>query len=177
MSTENWKPLPSFPSHFDISDKGRVKFKERTVLSTSGRKRHWPERILPLIETSFGYWMVYLWVNGKMRAKKVHSLVLETFVGPKPEGMQCRHLDGNRKNNELTNLRWGTQKENEADKTTHGTLMVGEKHHMSKLTNQQTAEIRKIAAEGITKTKIALMFDVSRTTISLIVNNKIRNKV
>src|SRR5271166_1685861 len=44
-----------------------------------------------------------------------HTLVLLTFVGPCPEGYECRHLDGNPANNRLRNLAWGTRLENAAD--------------------------------------------------------------
>ena len=43
------------------------------------------------------------------------------FVGPTPDGMQIRHLDGDRSNGRLENLTYGTGKENAADKNTHGT--------------------------------------------------------
>jgi molybdenum cofactor biosynthesis enzyme MoaA len=51
----------------------------------------------------------------------VHHLVAELFIGPRPEGHQVRHFDGNSANNAATNLRYGTQSENELDKVRHGT--------------------------------------------------------
>ncbi len=54
--------------------------------------------------------------------KKVHHLVLETFVGPRPEGYLARHLDGNPQNNKVKKLTWGTHKENYADAVRHGTM-------------------------------------------------------
>ncbi len=54
--------------------------------------------------------------------RSVHRLVLEAFVGPCPEGMQCCHFpDRNPANNRLSNLRWDTAKANAADKVIHGT--------------------------------------------------------
>lgn len=52
--------------------------------------------------TDTGYKVVH--INGKRY--RVHRLVLETFVGPCPDGMECDHSDRNRRNNALTNLRW-----------------------------------------------------------------------
>lgn len=49
----------------------------------------------------------------------VHRLVLEAFVGPCPENMECRHLNGVRSDCRLDNLAWGTKAENEADKKKH----------------------------------------------------------
>lgn len=56
--------------------------------------------------------------GGYLRARiqgkdyRVHHLVLETFVGMCPPGMQCDHINRNRTDNRLENLRWVTPKEN-----------------------------------------------------------------
>ena len=70
-----------------------------------------------------------------------HRVVLESFVGKRPEGMQARHVDGNPANNRLSNLCWGTAAENEADKAMHGTKAVGSKNGASKLTEEMVREI------------------------------------
>lgn len=60
--------------------------------------------------------------------RSVHQLVLEAFVGPCPPGMQCRHFpDRNPANNHLSNLQWGTPKQNAADRVIHGTNGNGRK--------------------------------------------------
>lgn len=64
---------------------------------------------------------VYLTRNSKKMTAKVHQLVLEAFVGPRPEGMVTRHLNGDPSDNRLTNLAWGTHAENNADTVQHGT--------------------------------------------------------
>ena len=59
-------------------------------------------------KTGRGYLSVK--INGK--AYYVHRLVLEAFVGPCPEGFECDHLDRNRRNNTLTNLRYCSRTDN-----------------------------------------------------------------
>ena len=59
----------------------------------------------------------------------VHRLVLEAFVGPRPEGMVARHLNGDPGDNRLENLAWGTQSENNYDKVRHGTHHNANKTH------------------------------------------------
>ena len=59
-----------------------------------------------------GYYQVTLCKSGNHYFKYVHRLILETFVGPCPEDMECLHLDENKKNNNLENLKWGTHSEN-----------------------------------------------------------------
>jgi hypothetical protein len=79
-------------------------------------------RVLKPARSSSGYPILNL---GRRAQQFVHRLVLETFVGPRPAGHQAVHGDGDRYNNALTNLRWATRKENEADKRRHGTLLLG----------------------------------------------------
>lgn len=61
--------------------------------------------------------MVNLDVGGKTIVRSVHQLILETFVGPKPDGMEgCHYPDSDKSNNRLDNLRWDTHGENAKDK-------------------------------------------------------------
>jgi hypothetical protein len=59
-----------------------------------------------------GYLYVSLSKKGKHHVRTIHYLMMLTFVGQRPEGMDVRHLDGNKKNNSLDNLAYGTRKEN-----------------------------------------------------------------
>ncbi len=59
-----------------------------------------------------GYLYVGLWKDGKQKNRKVHQLVLETFVGPHPPGMLACHRDDDPENNHLDNLYWGTPTQN-----------------------------------------------------------------
>jgi hypothetical protein len=77
--------------------------------------------VLKPTPTSSGYQSIKL----RGRGRYVHRLMLEAFVGPCPTGHQAAHCDGDRHNNVLTNLRWATRKENEADKLRHGTHQYG----------------------------------------------------
>lgn len=95
----------------------------------------------------------------------VHALVCEAFKGPRPQGAQCRHLDGNKYNNAAENLAWGTASENNADKIAHGTTLHGEKNPMAVLTSSQVTEMRRDREK--TKTSYANLgrkFNVSTMT-------------
>ena len=59
-----------------------------------------------------GYLRVNLSQNNKQHQLSVHRLVYETFIGPIPKDMLIDHIDGNRANNKLNNLRLVTQSEN-----------------------------------------------------------------
>ncbi len=88
----------------------------------------------------------YLTVCLRGRVLTVHRLVLLAFVGECPAGMECRHIDGDRLNSNLSNLAWGTHAENDADKRRHGTMVVlrGEQHGNARLSDAKIADIRSL---------------------------------
>lgn len=110
VSNEQWKSIEGF-GRYEISDTGRIRSFTR-----------WPEgRVLRRrIRAKDGYDEAHLRDSqGVISYLSVHRLVLETFVGPCPEGMEARHLDGDPNNNDLANLCWGTHLENMRDRARH----------------------------------------------------------
>ena len=101
----------------------------------------------------------------------LHRVVLEAFVGPCPDGLQARHLDGNKTHNWLSNLAWGTQSENEFDKRAHGTAQIGERNGYASLTNNEVHQIRELITE-FSDRELAELFCVTRPTISRIRTGK-----
>jgi hypothetical protein len=120
-----------------------------------------------------GYHRVVIYNNGKRKRYFAHHLVLVVFVGPQPEGMICRHFpDRNPANNTVSNLSWGTQLENEADKDVHGTRhrMPGEKHPFAILTAERVIKIRQDYATGeFTQQELASREGVTRGAIGDVV--------
>lgn len=112
-----------------------------------------------------GYYQVMLRNTEQIRNIFIHVLVLEVFVGPRPEGMQCRHIDGNPANNHVSNLAWGTGSENNSDQVRHGTRIQGETHPMSKLTADDVLEIRRRRANGEPLISLAREFHLTKTTV------------
>jgi len=121
------------------------------------------------------YHCVYLFRNGLRATKFIHRLLAITFID-KPLNKNygiVRHLDDIKVNNTLTNLAWGTQKDNMADRILNGNSNKGEKHGMSKLTRFDVWAIRRLdEIEGIRQHQIATVFGVCQQTISLIVTKK-----
>ena len=103
--------------------------------------------------------------TGKQKVFGVHRLVLEAFVGIRPPGQECRHLDGNPENNRLENLCWGTPTENQGDRVRHGTTNRGERNGMSKLTRKQAEAIRKRRLAGEPLKAIAEDFGIHIATV------------
>src|SRR5688572_26642217 len=119
QSTEEFRAVPGHPG-YEVSNLGRVR-----SYWTRGVEKHIGNqpRLLRPFKNKLGYLAVTL-AGG--RKKSIHRLVLETFVGPCPDGMEARHVnDNNPANNRLSNLCWGTRQENCDDKKRHGTHKVG----------------------------------------------------
>jgi len=117
----------------------------------------------------------HLYVKIEEKSYQVHRLVLSAFARPSDCGEECRHLDGDPKNNRIENLRWGTRAENIADKAVHGTGNQGARHPMAKLTDEQARMARELKSRlskkgcrGVT-TFLARWFGVSQGQMSMIV--------
>lgn len=121
MSTEYWKPVVGYEGLYEVSNQGRARSLARCVHTKTG-VRQWKGRVLKPRIGSGGYALVSLYDRERVLHVRVHVLVLETFVGPRPaKNYDCCHNDGNVTNNALNNLRWDTRKENHADLVRHGT--------------------------------------------------------
>ena len=118
-----------------------------------------------------GYPTVNLAKGGNKAARRIHRLVLEAFVGPCPAGHVACHGDGNRSNNDLTNLRWDTPKANSADALRHGTRARGSRCN-SKLVEDDVFEIRRLRDEGVPAGEVASRFGVSRKNVEAIVTRR-----
>jgi hypothetical protein len=142
--TERWKIVADAET-YEVSDLGRVR---RT---TTGK-------FLRLTVSNRGYETCAVWKDGIQKFRFVHRLVLDAFVGPKRPGEHCRHLNGNKRDNRLSNLKWGTAAENHADQVAHGTRAVGSRVCGARLTEDSA---RFIANSNMGSFALARMFGVS----------------
>lgn len=101
---EAWVAIPGY-ENYEVSNFGQVRRGDR-VLKQQIRRG--------------GYAAVTLFRAAKRKDRYVHQLVCEAFHGPRPPGYQTRHLDDDKSNNTPENLRWGTAKENRADRIRNG---------------------------------------------------------
>jgi hypothetical protein len=149
-----------------------------------GGRRSVKGRILKQFRDGRGYVRVGIHKEGKTLFCLVHRLVLEAFVGPCPDGMQCRHFpDRDPTNNRLGNLQWGTPGENQADRKIHGTNLRG-KRARRRLEESVEIEIRKLYGRNsedshykkgkVTQRELAVKYGVSLSLINHIVNARER---
>jgi hypothetical protein len=102
----------------------------------------------------------------------VHRLVLSAFVGDCPPGMVGCHNDGDKSNNRVSNLRWGTPKENARDMIAHGTAPIGSKNGGSIFTEQDIPIICALYDAGQNTCQIADDFGVNVSTIQRILSGE-----
>lgn len=116
--TERWLPVPGYEGLYEVSDRGRVRSLDRVVNHASGPSRRKGVMLRSMLNG--GRQQVSLWRDGQRKMRFTHHLVLEAFVGPRPEGLECLHWDDDPANNRLENLRWGTSAENKHDAVRNG---------------------------------------------------------
>lgn len=119
---------------------------------------------------------VALWDGQVKRLVRVYVLVLETFVGPCPQGYVARHLNDIADDNRLSNLVWGTQAENVHDAGVNRrrdlSLSSGDQHTSSSLRNEEVLCIREKYAAGASRKDLAEEFRVPLYTIRDVVTRK-----
>lgn len=109
---ETWRPIPNWEGYYEVSDHGRIRSIDRSILHINGEVHRVKGRKMRLHKNQFGY--LYTMGSRENRQKRiwVHRAVLESFVSLRPEGMVCMHLNNDRTDNRVENLQWGTQKDN-----------------------------------------------------------------
>lgn len=117
LEGEEWKDAVGYEGRYQVSNYGRVKSLERWV--EQGRKtstvysRMIKARILRCIYGPYGYLIVCLKKTNKEQvSEKIHILVAKAFIPNTENKPQIDHIDTNKHNNVLYNLRWCTAKEN-----------------------------------------------------------------
>lgn len=111
--------------------------------------------------------------GGRYKTFRVHSLVLRTFIGLCPSGMEACHKNGVKTDNNLDNLYWGLPERNRDDNHRLGVYACGEDHTQAKLSVDQVAEIRtRYAAGGVFQRELAEEFGVTTSNINAIVRGR-----
>lgn len=103
---EEWRDIKGYENVYQVSNLGKV------------RSLHYGRtRILAQSENIDGYLVVNLCINMNKRSFRVHRLVASAFIANPQNKPQVNHIDENKKNNQIKNLEWTTEKEN----STYGT--------------------------------------------------------
>lgn len=148
--------VPGWEEMYAVTDDGRLWSAPRETATGGLKSPH---------TDSKGYEVASLSKSGDVTWKRVHSLVLQSFRGPRPDGHVCRHLNGDPADNRIENLKWGTYSENEKDKARHGTSSAGESNGRAKLEEADVVAMRKEHADGKSVSKISKDYGLSKCQV------------
>lgn len=165
LKDEVFLPVVGYEDDYVVSNYGRIK---RVRNSSNSKAGH---TLKPLTQRN-GYLKVNLYDGGTMHRVPVHRLVAAAFIGPRPEGLQVNHIDGDKKNNHISNLEYVTPSEN----IRHGLEVLGiqrahgEAVYHAKLTESEVLGIRALHDLGnATHKELGEIYGVSASNIGCIV--------
>lgn len=146
LNGEVWLPVVGYEGLYEVSNKGRVRTIERTILRNPdigvGMPRTYKAQMKPLIKNRTGYYKVNLCKDGIHKQILVHQLVARAFI-PNPNGYRCiNHIDCDRTNNCVENLEWCTPKMN----SQHASMMG----RFDGLIKRQLASMPKVEVRSLT---------------------------
>jgi hypothetical protein len=169
---ETWKSIPGWEGYYEVSDQGNVRTVTRTVEVRGSLRRYQSTPLKPQKHTA-GYLKYTFWRNGVPTNMFTHFAVMSAFSGPRPEGMQICHCNGNKADNRLENLRWDTPSSNQSDRELHGTGRIGKPKLFRKMNAARASEIRR-ATElfDLNITQTAKLLSLPRTTVADVLNQR-----
>jgi len=108
---EMWKDIPEYEGLYQVSNFGNVRSVER-VAGKNNTTRNIKGTSIEMCIDKGGYLFVRLWSCNSWKNFKVHRLVLRAFRPSNNDILDVNHIDGNKKNNRISNLEWCTRAEN-----------------------------------------------------------------
>lgn len=133
-----------------IGDTGYVVRSDGSIVNRKGKP------VKPWLESN-GY------MKASVRGKKyyIHRLVAENFCEGRRDGLEVNHRDGNKLNNEASNLEWVTRRQNTAHAVESGLIKVGENHPYNGISRSNIYAICSHVQNGNDLSKIAALFDIT----------------
>src|SRR5699024_9932086 len=103
---EVWKDIPNYEGYYQVSSLGRVKSLDRIITYSNGKEVYTKGKIIKQSKDSHNRLRLILNKNGKKKNYFVHSLVVLSFIGEKPDNYIVAHCNGDNNDNRLSNLRY-----------------------------------------------------------------------
>lgn len=161
---ETWRAVVGYEGRYEVSDEGRVR-------SLNFRKRRGLVVVMKTATNRDGYACLSF---GKKNVR-VHSLVAEAFLGPRPPRYDVNHKDGNKSNNRLDNIEYCTESQNTQHSFARGLQkpISGENHYASKINDATVRLIRELSDLGVRVIEIANQLGLRPRHIEKIKNRRI----
>ena len=179
LKGEVWYDIPKYEGLYQISSKYRVKRVCRWVVQnthtiTNGKKLL-SERIISPSRPKNSYCHFSLSKNGVKKTEGMHRLVAVTFI-PNPDSKPCvNHKNGIKSDNRVENLEWCTESENGVHKCRVLGKCIGDYHGNCTIPYSIVCEIReKYKRHKYDGEELSKKYKISKTTLSMIINNKTR---
>ena len=153
--SEAWRPVVGFEGRYSVSSAGVVR-------RDAGGRGARPGHVLARRIQNGGYLFVSLYRGSKAIVKTVHSIVAAAFIGPRPDGCDINHLDGDKTHNAAGNLEYIDR----AGNMRHAFRTGIAKHHAI-LTGEQARQIRSLKGQQRQR-DLADRFGVSRSAVASI---------
>jgi hypothetical protein len=157
---EEWRTVEKHP-HVEVSNLGNVRNLWRNQVIARKPAKH-----------QSGSLVVGISVGGHRGVtRRIHVLVAEAFIGPKPPKMDVNHIDGDKTNNRLENLEYVTRSENLKHSWRIGTSTYtpfrerGERNATAIVSDAAVAEIKQAFIAGEDRKSIAARYGISYHTV------------
>ena len=152
-----WKPVTGYEGLYEVSNMG--------VIKSLNFRRTGEEKILSTSKDTSGYYFVTLFNKGSRKECRVHRLVAEAFI-PNPEYKPCiDHINTDRTDNRVENLKWVTHKENSNNQLTKNKII---KSHQDPI-------LKKKRSQNISKSKMKPVIQFSQDGQIITVYNSVKN--
>jgi NUMOD4 motif-containing protein/HNH endonuclease len=165
---ENWMDIKGLEGFYQISDRGMVKSLPRKIVTSHGVTRNVLGGILRPNKSERGYLTIKIGIS-KLCKKHyfLHKMIAEAFIPNPYNKKHVNHKDGNKLNNQISNLEWVTFKENIIHAFENGLIISprGEEAARAKLTNKQ---VLKILNSNLSSRELGKIYSVSKTAIAAI---------
>lgn len=169
----NWKPIKNYEGIYEVSDSGEVRSLDRTVSGkTINTRQNIKGRVLKKYPQVNGYLKVCLCSPGGRRWTSVHRLVAQEFIRKeREEHTTVHHLDNNKQNNRVENLKWVTHKENMEVANKDSRFPKGVHCYNSQI-NDATSVMIRLCTSIFSVKECSEIFKVSEAVVRPIKNGK-----
>lgn len=171
---EEWRPAFRYEDNYEVSNLGNIRSKTHWVNARNGGERLYIGKEINKRIRKVGYVECKICANSESKYKALHRIIAETFV-PNPNGYkEVNHIDGNKQNNNASNLEWCTRRQNIIHSFEMGLNKprIGAEHCNARFNDEDVLKIRELYKKGMKVRAISELYKVPKPTIEGITSGK-----